>query len=147
MSVLQMKSFPEVRFEFIQPCFIYWNDMAIFLLFFIFLPPLSSAHPSRPATPHSSAGASSPPPSVRPDVARESYVAVCGAKVFLLSMLTALDTCGVLSLHTLRLFFSCHPFCFFSWGECVRGGEGERFPPEGQEERTELSLPIRAPSI
>ncbi len=112
MSVLQMKSFPEVRFESIQPCFIYGNDNAIFYTFYP--PPLSSAHPSRPATPHSSAGAFFPPPyPVRPDVARESYVAVCGAKVFLLSMLTLKPCFSSLHICSVSFSFLVSPFFAF----------------------------------
>ena len=129
MSVLQMKSFPEVRFEFFQPCFIYGYDKAIFYSFLssssFFCTSIATSNSSlirRRLLPPS-------PPPVRPNVARESYVAVYGAKVFLLSMLTALDTCGVLSLHTLRSFLFLSPFLLFFLGRMCEGRGGGTFSP------------------
>ncbi len=148
MSVLQMKSFPEVRFEFFQPCFIYGNDKAIFLLFLS----SSSFFCTSIATSNSSLIRRRllPPPLPRTAgcSARELCRGLWSKSVLVVNVDCTWHLLCFIFTYMLRFFFfSCHPLWFFSWGECVRGGEGEHFPPEGQEERTELSLPIRAPSI
>ncbi len=81
-----------------------------------------------------------PPFPVRENVERESYVAVYGAKVFFLSMLTALDTCGVLSLHTLRSFLFLSPFLLFFLGR-VCEGRGRNISPWGTRRANRVVTP------